>query len=206
MDSYPYLSIASHSLHPVFQGFWAVTFARIYENINLFALMSSYLFFLTFVYFCGIIPFIHVCVIFPSSLNPFSLWWIYSPFDEIWILKRLIGHLPFWLTFAPPMQFWKRQSAVKGVKEWTITGNHKQKRNTELEMTPGFISLSSPCKNLTEIWAISPRLFFVKMLKVLQFVPVRPGPLSTSVLFAYMRKRNSVSRLFETENWEKQTV
>ena len=105
--------------------------------------------------------------LFPSSLNPFSLWWIYSPFDEIWILKRLIGHLPFWLTFAPPMQFWKRQSAVKGVNDWTITGNHKQKRSTELEMSPGFISLSSPCKNLTEIWAISPRLFFVKMLEVL---------------------------------------
>ena len=105
--------------------------------------------------------------LFPSSLNPFSLWWIYSPFDEIWILKRLIGHLPFWLTFAPPMQFWKRQSVVKGVNDWTITGNHKQKRNTELEMSPGFISLSSPCKNLTEIWAISPRLFFVKMLEVL---------------------------------------
>ena len=169
--------------------------------------MSCYLFLLTFVYFCCIIPFIHVCVIFPSSLNPFSLWWIYSPFDEIWILKRsLIGHLPFWLTFAPPMQFWKRQSAVKGVNDWTVTGNHKQKRNTELEMSPGFISLSSPCKNLTEIWVISPRLFFVKMSMVLQFALVRPGPKSRSVLLTYMGKRNSVGRQFETENWEKQTV
>ena len=56
------------------------------------------------------------------------------------------------------MQFWKRQSAVKGVNDWTITGNHKQKRNTELEMSPGFISLSSPVQkfnrdlgNLAEI-------------------------------------------------------
>ena len=168
--------------------------------------MSSYLFLLTLCIFVVLFLLYTSVWLFPSSLNPFSLWWIYSPFDEIWILKRLIGHLPFWLTFAPPMQFWKRQSAVKGVNDWTITGNHKQKRSTELEMSPGFISLSSPCKNLTEIWAISPRLFFVKMLKVLQFVPVPPGPKSTSVLLAYMRKRNSVGRLFETDNWEKQTV
>ena len=45
---------------------------RIYENINLFALMSSYLFFLTFVYFCCIIPFIHVCVIIPVLVKPFQ--------------------------------------------------------------------------------------------------------------------------------------
>ena len=45
---------------------------RIYENINLFALMSSYLLFLTFVYFCCIIPFIHVCVIIPVLVKPFQ--------------------------------------------------------------------------------------------------------------------------------------
>lgn len=45
---------------------------RIYENINLLALMSSYLFFLTFVYFCCIIPFIHVCVIIPVLVKPFQ--------------------------------------------------------------------------------------------------------------------------------------
>ena len=34
--------------------------------------MSSYLFFLTFVYFCCIIPFIHVCVIIPVLVKPFQ--------------------------------------------------------------------------------------------------------------------------------------
>ena len=45
---------------------------RLYENINLFALMSSYLFFLTFVYFCCIIPFIEVCMIIPVLVKPFQ--------------------------------------------------------------------------------------------------------------------------------------
>ena len=36
------------------------------------ALMSSYLFFLTFVYFCCIIPFIEVCMIIPVLVKPFQ--------------------------------------------------------------------------------------------------------------------------------------
>ena len=103
-----------------------------FENINLFSLMSSYLFFLTFVYFCCIIPFIHVCVIFPSSLNPFSLWWIYSHFAWRDMDFKTKSHWSLTLTqflccCGSSLSGWKRRSAAKEDDHWTISGNHKQK-------------------------------------------------------------------------------